>query len=105
MSTRHGDTSVTPSPGGGHESKSRVQKNLAGVLHEYGPFLTLGFQLAAAVAIFLLIGIWLDGRLSTSPLWTLVGLALGLTGGFIKFFRTVAELERKHKHEDPPSHD
>ncbi|MGH2569548.1 MAG: AtpZ/AtpI family protein, partial [Bacteroidota bacterium] len=29
---------------------------------EFGPFLTLGFQLAAAVIVFYFIGSWLDHR-------------------------------------------
>jgi F0F1-type ATP synthase assembly protein I len=95
---------MAPSPGDEKESKNPLRTNIAGVLHEFGPFLTLGFQLAAAVAVFLLIGIWLDDRFSTSPLWTLVGLAIGVTGGFIKFFRAVSEMEKNHNHEDPSSH-
>jgi len=45
--------------------------------------------------INLVIGIWLDGQLNTSPLFTLIGLFVGTTGGFIKFFRTVAGLQKK----------
>jgi len=86
------------------ESKSPLQKNIAGVLREFGPYLTLGFQLAVAGALFLLIGIWLDGRFSTSPLWTLVGLAVGIAGGFIKFLRAVSEMEENEKQGGPPSH-
>ena len=95
---------MAPSPINEKESKSPLQKNIAGVLREFGPYLTLGFQLAVAVAVFLLIGIWLDGRFSTSPLWTLVGLAVGIAGGFIKFFKAVSEMEGNGKQGGPPSH-
>lgn len=70
-----------------------------GVYREYGPYLTLGIQLAAAVVIFLVVGVWADSRLGTSPLFTLLGLLLGSAGGFIKFFRTVSQLD----HKDRPS--
>lgn len=73
-------------------------------LREYSPYLTLGFQLAAAVVVFFLIGVWADTRLDTSPWLKLLGLLLGTVGGFVKFFRTIADLERKERKttEKPP---
>jgi len=68
-----------------------------GVYREYGPYLTLGIQLAAAVVIFLVVGVWADSNLGTSPLFTLLGLLLGSAGGFIKFFKTVSQLEQKDR--------
>lgn len=68
-----------------------------GTLREYSPFLTLGFQLAAAVVVFFLVGRWLDTRWGTSPWLMLGGLVLGSVGGFIKFFSTIARFERKER--------
>ena len=34
-------------------------------------------------------GIWLDRKFGTLPWLTLVGVVVGMTGGFISFFRTV----------------
>lgn len=79
-------------PGSGH------RKTLES-LREYSPYLTLGFQLAAAVVVFLLVGYWLDDLWGTFPWLTLGGLVLGTTGGFVKFFRTIAELERRNMQE------
>lgn len=64
-------------------------------LREYTPYLTLGFQLAAAVVLFFLVGAWLDNRWNASPWFKLSGLLLGSIGGFVKFFRSVADLEKK----------
>ena len=58
----------------------------------YGPFLTLGLQLAITVVAFFFIGRWLDGALGTAPWLMLAGLAVGVTGGMISFFRTVIAL-------------
>jgi len=58
----------------------------------YGPFLTLGLQLAITVVAFFFIGRWLDDALGTTPWLMLAGLALGVTGGMISFFRTVIAL-------------
>jgi F0F1-type ATP synthase assembly protein I len=66
-------------------------------LREYSPYLTLGFQLAASVVFFFLIGFWADKRLDASPWFKLLGLLLGTVGGFVKFFRTIAALDRKEK--------
>jgi F0F1-type ATP synthase assembly protein I len=45
--------------------------------------------LVVAVGVFSWLGIWLDRKFATSPWLTLLGAALGMTGGFISFFRTV----------------
>lgn len=67
------------------------------VYRDLAPYLTLGFQLAAAVIFFFLIGWWLDTRYDTSPWFKLAGLLVGSVGGMIKFFRSVSALN-KHDH-------
>lgn len=72
---------------------------------EFAPYLALGFQLAAAVVLFFLLGAWLDEKLGVSPLLKLLGLLVGMIGGFVKFFRTVAQLEKRKQnasHRDKP---
>jgi len=66
-------------------------------LREYTPYLTMGFQLAASVVVFFLIGVWADKYWDTSPWLKLLGLLLGTVGGFVKFFHTVADLEKKEE--------
>jgi F0F1-type ATP synthase assembly protein I len=88
---------MVPSEGSPDRDHKPSRKGIGGVYREYGPFLTLGIQLAAAVVVFLALGIWADSRFETSPLFTLLGLLLGSIGGFIKFFRTISELEKKDR--------
>ena len=71
------------------------------------PFLSMGFQLAAAVVGFFLIGHWIDNKYQIAPVGKLVGVVLGSTGGFIKFFKDAASLaagdekkRAKNKRED-----
>jgi ATP synthase protein I len=53
-------------------------------------YIGASFSLVAAVGVFTALGIWIDKRLgSTVPWFTILGAALGMTGGFISFFRTV----------------
>jgi ATP synthase protein I len=65
----------------------------------YGPYLTLGIQLAVTVIAFFFIGRWLDSKLDTAPWLMLAGLGVGITGGLISFFRTVIALGRKEDSE------
>jgi len=51
----------------------------------YGPYLTLGLQLAITVVVFFFLGKWLDGKFGTEPWLMLAGLAVGITGGLAGF--------------------
>ena len=90
------------------QPKSKQEKeSIPGISRNYIPFLTMGFQLAAAVVLFLLLGHWIDKRFDISPIGKLVGVVIGSTGGFIKFFKMVASItadeekqRAKKKHED-----
>jgi F0F1-type ATP synthase assembly protein I len=62
---------------------------------EYGPYLTLGLQLALSVVVFFFLGRWLDGLWGTAPWLTVAGLVIGVAGGFIKFITTALALGRK----------
>jgi F0F1-type ATP synthase assembly protein I len=88
---------------------NREQKKTSGpsISRNFVPFLTMGFQLAAAVVLFFLLGHWIDKRFDIAPIGKLVGIVIGSTGGFIKFFKMVASItadeekqRAKNKHED-----
>jgi ATP synthase protein I len=61
----------------------------------YGPYLTLGLQLAISVVALFFAGRWLDDRWGTAPWLMLAGLLLGAAGGFVNFFRTVIRLGKQ----------
>jgi F0F1-type ATP synthase assembly protein I len=65
----------------------------------YGPYLTLGLQLAITAVAFFFLGKWLDEWLGTTPWLMLGGLAVGVTGGMISFFRTVIALGKEEDRE------
>jgi ATP synthase protein I len=60
----------------------------------------VGVELAGAVAVFALIGYWLDERYGWTPWGMLVGLALGFTGGLYNLVRESLQAEREAKIED-----
>lgn len=65
------------------------------VLSDFGPFLTLGLQLAISVVAFFFIGYWLDSKLGTSPWCTIGGAFLGAAGGLIKFLKEAMALGKQ----------
>lgn len=88
-------------PSGDKKNKIRSNdppdKGIGNALRQYAPYLTLGFQLAAAVVVFFLIGVWIDDAYGMSPLFKLIGLFVGTVGGFIKFFRSISQLDKENK--------
>ncbi|MFH0988560.1 MAG: AtpZ/AtpI family protein [bacterium] len=80
------------------DRKPELLPGFGQVYRDFGPYLTMGFQLAAAIMLFFLLGWWLDGIWNSSPLCKLLGIFLGAIGGMIKFFKTAAYLEKSsHK--------
>jgi F0F1-type ATP synthase assembly protein I len=72
-----------------------------GWISEFGPYLTMGMQLAIAVVAFFFLGRWLDSVFDTSPWLMVTGLLMGTAGGFISFFRSVVAMgkrEEKSRH-------
>jgi ATP synthase protein I len=78
---------------GDRERGTDDEKGLSSLAEGYrkaSPYIAASTSLVAAVGIFTGLGIWLDGKVGTSGPWfTLAGLVVGMTGGFISFFRTV----------------
>lgn len=63
--------------------------------HSFGPYLTMGIQLALAVVVFFFVGRWLDEKLGTAPWLMLAGLLVGIAGGLIKFLRLAVALGKE----------
>jgi F0F1-type ATP synthase assembly protein I len=63
-----------------------------GIFRDVSSYLTLGFQLAVVVAVFFFAGAWVDRRFGIDPIGKLVGIFIGMIGGFVKFFKSVAAL-------------
>ena len=66
-----------------------VKKTLPTDMKGVGPFLNLGFQLAFAVMLGLGLGYLIDSKLKSTPVFLLIGLALGAVAGFLSVYRTV----------------
>ena len=66
-------------------------------ISEFGPYLTMGMQLAIAVVAFFFLGRWLDGVFGTAPWLMIAGLLLGTVGGFASFFRSALAIGKKEE--------
>ncbi|MFW6195058.1 MAG: AtpZ/AtpI family protein [Chloroflexota bacterium] len=51
-----------------------------------------GWHVALSIAGGTALGFWLDGRWDTTPLFTLLGLALGIVVAFFGLFRILRDL-------------
>ena len=64
--------------------------SLASAYRKAAPYMAASTQLVVSVGLFTGLGIWLDRKWEHRTPWlTLLGAAVGMTGGFIGFFRTV----------------
>lgn len=60
-----------------------------GAAKDLSRYAGLGIQFAATLLLFVGAGIWLDGKLGTSPWLLIVGVLLGGTGAFYAILRAV----------------
>jgi F0F1-type ATP synthase assembly protein I len=75
------------------ERRSPENQGLSSLAEGYrkaSPYMAASTGLVASVGLFTWAGIWLDRKVGTKAPWfTILGAVLGMTGGFISFFRTV----------------
>ncbi len=65
-----------------------------------GPFLDVGLQLAAGFGLGFGMGWWVDGKLHTLPLFSILGLMLGAAGGLLNVYRAVYPSKKRNKDAD-----
>ena len=81
-----------PGPGQGdrRDDKGEDLSDLATGYRKAAPYIAASTQLVAATGIFTALGWWADKKLEhTVPWLLLLGAAVGATGGFVSFFKTV----------------
>ena len=81
-------------PGRGAQGRDGVEGPLLVVARYSG----LGLQLAGSVGMFMAGGWWLDGKLATMPLLTIIGALGGGAAGFYSIYRQLV----KDRSERPP---
>jgi F0F1-type ATP synthase assembly protein I len=83
-------------------SEDRQSQGKGGtVWTEMGRYAHFGFQLALSMGLFLLGGWWLDGRIGTTPLLTIVGAMVGAAAAFYSMIRQLTSGSRSGSGKDP----
>lgn len=72
------------------EDRTRVERT-------YLRFAGVGIQFGLTIALLTFLGIWLDRRLRTEPLFTVVLLLLAFVGATFSLVRTVLGPDKKDK--------
>lgn len=93
----------------GADPSLRLQRNAVAspepdrgrVERSYLRYAGAGFELAAAIFLPTLLGVWLDHKIHTTPLFTIVLCLLGFAGGAISLIRTVSADEGASKRRKP----
>ena len=62
-----------------------------------GGLATVGITLVVATAGATIGGYFLDGWMGTKPLFTLIGLGVGIGTGFREFFRTIKRWNKEER--------
>jgi ATP synthase protein I len=71
-------------------SKKSENNNSSG----WTQYLGLGTELAATVGVMTYIGVWLDGKFKTDPIFTIICSFLGIAGGLYNFIKTVLKTDK-----------
>ncbi len=58
-------------------------------------FAGIGLQFAAVILLFTALGVWLDRRLGSSPLFMIVCVFVGAAGGFFSIYRKAVAAQRR----------
>ena len=69
--------------------------DLASAFRKAAPYINSTYVIIAAVALFGLLGYWLDTYTDTAPLFFIIGLFLGMITGFYNFFKVIQQLNRE----------
>ena len=78
------------------QERERIISSLAEAYRKAAPYTAASTSLVISVAGCTWLGHWADEKFGMSGPWlTLVGAALGMTAGFISFFKTVLRNDKK----------
>ncbi len=79
--------------------KSRIYPEAVGGGSSGNHLAGAGIQFAAGIIVFVLIGAWLDRKMGTTPIFVLLGVALGGGGGFFLLYRSMTAAQKGSKGE------
>jgi hypothetical protein len=78
------------------EKDSKSGKDVESI-RRYAPILTWGWQFLLTLLVFVWGGHWLDQKWGTGVTFVLIGIFMGLFGGFYKLIRIVKDMSKSTK--------
>ncbi len=79
------------------KSNNNKEKKIIKAYEQAAPYLGLGVQLVAAILLMLFLGKWLDGKLKTYPLLTVIFSLFGGFAGIYNLVKTVMYYNKKNE--------
>ncbi len=71
-----------------------MKKNRFDNFRELGYYSSLGLSVSIAIFIGLFLGVWLDRKFGTNPIWTLIGLGMGIVAGFRNLLKAMDKAKK-----------
>jgi len=62
----------------------------------------LGLTFAATILVWFFGGYWLDGKLGTLPLLTILGVVIGAVSGFVYLIRALNQMNKEQEEDERP---
>jgi F0F1-type ATP synthase assembly protein I len=79
------------------KQKNSKEDKIAKSYREAGPYLGLGFQLAATITLMFFLGKWLDEYFELEPILTIIFSFFGGFAGIYNMIKTTLNLNKKSK--------
>jgi len=77
-----------------NKNKDGVKDSLNNSLKELAPFFHIGLQMSLPIVILVFVGIWLDNKFDTMPIFTLLLSLYGVFAGFYYFFKALKKINK-----------
>jgi len=81
-----------------NEENKKLKKSFSESMSQAAPYMGLGTQLAVTIALLAFLGIFLDERFRTKPVFILICTFFGAFAGLYNFIKSINELDKKKKH-------
>ena len=82
--------------------QERKEPQQSQLISAAGQFTGYGLTWAVSTLLFLLLGWWLDGKVGTAPLFTILGAFVGGGAGFYSLYRHIVAGSRDQKEDVEP---
>jgi len=55
----------------------------------------IGINMVLSILLFMLLGVWVDKKFNLNGVCTIIGIVLGVLGGFYNSYKAIADIDKK----------